>query len=1228
MSDNKTKVISEIKKFLDGSDNENKYIVNVETNYDDNLGTCIIHKPNSQSVEVKKIKYTPFLYIKDFKKHNINFWKNDKELQRAKMVEYGIKFKKLKTGNQPRLRDGFCYKVTSTKSFGAIQDFFEKGGVKQYEKKRGYNGKFEKTVKGDFIYPNRHLFYNVKTNDQFFISTGIRLFKGYEEYKDIHRLTFDIETTGLRYNLSRVFAIGVRDNKGFETILKVDRQDNDDDERKLIQDFFNTIDYVKPAIIQGYNSEMFDFEFILGRAKLLNVDLYKLKTTFDSNHSIKRRGNSSVKIGNTTEKYTATNMWGYSVIDINHASKKTAAINTDVKNTRLKYICQFEGIAKENRMYIDGSDGNISRYWEEDKVFIINPSNNEYLQIPDAWQSTSEELYELQGLKLNNTVSDDIYNTEKRRILTNNKEFINWLIDQKEKYDDYQFIRGKNILNQYLLDDLWETEQVDELYNQSTFLLSKLVPTTFQRVATMGNASVWNLLMTTWSYENDLAIPDSDVSENFGGGLTRCYRKGYYKRVVKIDFASLYPMIQLTWDVFPMFDITGVIKKMLTYMTTTRNIYKKLANADPLNDDEVILLEEIDHETYVKFINNEILDSERSMFKVKQLPIKIINNSLFGALGSGVAFNWSDNFSAAKITSIGRIQLRKAVEYFRRFGLEPLLAVTDGVNFGIPDYTTIRVTNGNIEYDQPEGLIEDMWKFGDSVGVAALIDKFNDEEMIKPFMSVDNDGEFISCFNLSRINYALLQEKKDKKTGKVKEKVKLTGNTIKSKTMPEYIEDFINKGFELLLQGKGDEFVEYYYEYAENIFHKRIPLKKIASKSKIKEKIDDYINRGVDKNGREKGKKAHMELLMMERDDIARKTFEEYKTTILKAEDLDNEYTIDQIRVMTKDYVPPEAALDSMVYIINTGLKKSHGSSNWIKDENDPTKKRFCSELITAKELEENPDLLGNYNVDKYFDSFNKRAKILIDGFEPEIAKRIVAKIKIKKSKDQNNKTVEKKSFEREYFTNEEMKIKSFEADPFDESMEIEKKEVKFWNRYGANPYLIWDGIKLPEGEILHNEIYDFKLKIVSEKMIAHGKKPPKSIDDKYEKGDYVLLKNGSDYSLGYYNGVHIEVVRENMDLPKCDLEIEIERQEKEERELIIKKKEEAKLEKRKEILNKKIKDREQKLFFFKKFSKLHEIPTTFSMEEFFEAIPNGLEMFEEYVLSIDDELEYLGVME
>lgn len=1133
-------VINEIKSFLDGRNDDLKYLVNVETDRETNKAICVFHEPEKEK-RIEQVEYTPFLYMKDLKKCGRVLFNGDKEFTVAMMKKHGVKIKRMKTGNHPRLENGYPYKVTSTKSFQHILDFFKDGGLDPYEKIYDEGGSFVKDKKtGRPLLKNFDLFYMIKTNEQFFISTGARLFKGIEEYKDLHRLTFDIETTGLRYEHERIFAIGVKDNRGFETTLEVTKDDDDDAEIRLIQDFFNLISYLKPAVIVGYNSEEFDFQFILGRAKeILKIDITKLPTTLSEEKNIWKKHNSTVKFGNSTEKYAATVMWGYTVLDILHAVKKTAAVNTDIKNARLKYICQYEGIAKPNRMYIDGEK--IGYYWNSGVVSMINPVNNKYIDIPEKWNTLANNLLLIQNKKENGSLDDNSYNYAKKQILSSDKTFVEWLRDNSkklinEKSTELRFISGRDILRRYLLDDLWETEKVDDRYNQSSFLLAKIVPTTYTRIATMGNAAVWNLLMITWSFENDLAIPHPDSIENFSGGLTRCYKKGWTQRIVKIDFASLYPMIQLTDDVFPLFDITGVIKKMLMYMTTTRNIYKKLANADTLKEEEVELLQAIDHETYEKYVNNSFTDDERKVYKTKQLPIKILNNSLFGALGSGYAFNWSDNTCAARITCTGRIELRHAISWFKNFGLVPLLAVTDGVNFGIPDTTTIRVTDKGVFYNQEEHSIEEMWKYNGKVGVGALIEKFNAEEMKPPFMSVDNDGEFVSCLNLSRINYALAVDVKDKKTGEIKRKVKLTGNTIKSKTMPEYIEEFVDNGLKLILDGKGVEFVNYYHDYAEKIFYKQIPLKKIASKSKMKSSLKDYMNRGTDKNGKVKARQAHMELIIEERKKIAREIFFDRFNELNDGNDKAyDEYSTEEIMKLVETYMPPEPPLDSMIYYVNNGTRKSHGDVKSEKFTNEKgeeeTRIKINANLISQEDLENNPDLTGEYNVDKYLDAFNKRVTVLLDGFDEEIRNDILVKIVRKKKKDSDGKKIEVVELEKNQFTSDQLQLKNFDHDDFESSMFLEEKELDFWNKTGYNPFKVWDGFSRNDDD-LHLDTYQFALDFVSQKMIKVGKSAVKSVNDKLDKGDYLLIKNNNNYSLGYHNGDFVEILREKVDIP------------------------------------------------------------------------------------------------
>ena len=126
-------------------------------------------------------------------------------------------------------------------------------------------------------------------------------------------------------------------------------------------------------------------------------------------------------------------------------------------------------------------------------------------------------------------------------------------------------LNGKYIIERYLIDDLWETETVDNIFNQATFLLSKILPTSFTRSSTMGTAATWKLLMLGWAYKNGLAVPHTMPTKGFTGGLSRLLEVGFSQNVVKFDFASLYPSIQLTHNVFTDCDVTGAMRGLLQY---------------------------------------------------------------------------------------------------------------------------------------------------------------------------------------------------------------------------------------------------------------------------------------------------------------------------------------------------------------------------------------------------------------------------------------------------------------------------------------------------------------------------------------------------------------------------------------------------------------------------------------------------------------------------------------
>jgi hypothetical protein len=319
------------------------------------------------------------------------------------------------------------------------------------------------------------------------------------------------------------------------------------------------------------------------------------------------------------------------------------------------------------------------------------------------------------------------------------------------------------------------------------------------------------------------------------------------------------------------------------------------------------------------------------------------------------------------------------------------------------------------------------------------------------------------------------------------------------------------------------------------------------------------------------------------------------------------------------NYMPPEPELDSTVYYINTGYVKSHGDSSEIKDKETGEMRMACS-LISNEDLQNNPDITGVYNYEKYLDAFNKRVcytqkKIgsLLSAFDPEVAKKIPVKV-IKKGE-------KKGELQKEMFTRDQLELKSFDLDYVDEAMYLEKKEVDFWNKTGYDPRLVWDGFKMYDDYKVHYEIYENALNFLNDKMKETGKPAIKSINDKYEKGDLVLIKDGSEYHVGAFNGVYIQIVRDNVKVPKSDLELELDRlrEEKQKKTENLESGELGSKTDREIYLEGQQEKRER---YFKEFGQAFGIDATMTMEDLFSALPEAKDAFETFIITNDNAAE------
>ena len=617
-----------VNEFLGGRDPMER-IISIECGYQDDM-VSIVYVNEKGEKRVKLDDFKPFVWAK----HSaaIRMFDGDRSMLKKKLRSYGIYVKKLTVSSDDqytndRLENGYKYLFYATRKmkYQTFLSFFSESGVPINEKKSKSNPNPQQ---------NRE-FMSVSPVEQYMIATGKRLFKGYESYDELLRLIFDIETQGLNPRVHRIEQIGVRTNKGFERIISVDgntEEELDNSERAAIEEFIKVLSDIKPDTVVGHNSENFDWDFLIVRCEVLGIDFSDLSLKYFRHPIYKKKKEAVLKLGGEVEYYYPTVMWGHNILDSLHAARRAQAIDSNMKSSNLKYITKYLKLKKENRVYVPGDK--ITSTWNENgDVFAFNDTNGDWYKVTD----------------------------------------------KKPLSEGYEMVSGRYIVERYLLDDLWETDKVEDKLNESNFLVGKMLPTTFARACTMGTAGIWKLIMLAWCYENELAIPAFGENKRFTGGLSRLLRTGFVDRIVKLDFNSLYPSIILTWNISTPIDIMNVMLMFLEYILTQREKYKELkgvAGKKVSSKKEELEAYDGTDELFKKKLSEEIQkwNIEKASNDKKQLPLKIFANSFFGSYGAPNIFPFGDVDAAEKTTCIGRMSLRLMISHFStisaKFGLD------------------------------------------------------------------------------------------------------------------------------------------------------------------------------------------------------------------------------------------------------------------------------------------------------------------------------------------------------------------------------------------------------------------------------------------------------------------------------------------------------------------------------------------------------------------------------
>ena len=413
-------------------------------------------------------------------------------------------------------------------------------------------------------------------------------------------------------------------------------------------------------------------------------------------------------------------------------------------------------------------------------------------------------------------------------------------------------------------------------------------------------------------------------------------------------------------------------------------------------------------------------------------------------------------------------------------------------NFQMPTEDKFRYTEEHPYISNGKGRNSEKGKA--YTGVDADVAEFEDMFLCYPYtvekgnkMGLGVDEYCDATINFARKNYAdLLDIQSDK--------IKLVGNTIKSKKMPIYIEKFLDKGIKLLLHGKGKEFLEFYYDYVEKIYNMQIPLKDIATVGKIKTSIDSYIKscKELTAGGTKKARQAWYELAIKHdlnvhmgdaiyyintgnkksSSDVQRITKFYYindngqKVNYVTNEDgtpmLDRKgNNIDLTKQIERDYNKAKKNAPDSDFIVNGKTRKYKISLFDFGKKKYPNLQEedvliFNCVMLSNDIVDDEEDHFCNedfeYNKDKYIDMFNKRIKPLLVCFDKSIRTTIDAK-----GKEKSNILITDPS-DRRVFTEEESKLVSgqpynaTDQDTYEQLMAIEDKEIKFWLSIGKTP--------------------------------------------------------------------------------------------------------------------------------------------------------------------------------
>ncbi|MEO6529107.1 MAG: ribonuclease H-like domain-containing protein [Gemmatimonadaceae bacterium] len=188
-------------------------------------------------------------------------------------------------------------------------------------------------------------------DEQYLVATGRTYFRSLP-FDDVHRMQFDLETTGLDAESARIFMISVRYHSGMTEVLEA-RDESDAAEAELIRRLMERVATADPDVIENHNLHGFDIPFLERRSRRLGVSFSLSRV---AGMTLRQRGaRRGVATGNPDgRRHIRFVAPGRELIDTLDTVRRHDIATRELPGHGLKIVAKHLGIAGPEREYIRG----------------------------------------------------------------------------------------------------------------------------------------------------------------------------------------------------------------------------------------------------------------------------------------------------------------------------------------------------------------------------------------------------------------------------------------------------------------------------------------------------------------------------------------------------------------------------------------------------------------------------------------------------------------------------------------------------------------------------------------------------------------------------------------------------------------------------------------------------------------------------------------------------------